>query len=103
MKCPRCQHENPTGMKFCGECGMSLARSNQGGPPAVSYGGLERQVGQLGQYGPHQGRLHGYYILIRSSRRSTMRNNSTTRPALATIQIHLNHPWKISATSPPSR
>ncbi len=25
MKCPRCQHENPTGMKFCGECAAPLA------------------------------------------------------------------------------
>ncbi len=25
MQCPRCQHENPPGMKFCGECAASLA------------------------------------------------------------------------------
>lgn len=25
MKCPRCQHENPAGLKFCGECGARLA------------------------------------------------------------------------------
>src|SRR5260370_23423235 len=25
MKCPRCQHENPPGMKFCGECAAPLA------------------------------------------------------------------------------
>src|SRR6266446_1134284 len=25
MKCLRCQHENPTGMKFCGECTAPLA------------------------------------------------------------------------------
>jgi class 3 adenylate cyclase/tetratricopeptide (TPR) repeat protein len=25
MKCPLCQHENPTGMKFCGECAAPLA------------------------------------------------------------------------------
>ena len=25
MKCPRCQHENPLGQKFCGECGARLA------------------------------------------------------------------------------
>ncbi len=37
-------------------------------------------------------RQYGSYVLIRSSRRSTRRNNSTTRPALATIQIHLNQP-----------
>jgi class 3 adenylate cyclase/predicted ATPase len=24
MKCPRCQHENPTGVKFCGACGTRL-------------------------------------------------------------------------------
>jgi len=25
MKCPRCQHDNPAGLKFCGECGARLA------------------------------------------------------------------------------
>jgi class 3 adenylate cyclase/tetratricopeptide (TPR) repeat protein len=25
MQCPRCQHENPLGMKFCGECAAPLA------------------------------------------------------------------------------
>lgn len=25
MKCPHCQAENPEGVKFCGECGRSLA------------------------------------------------------------------------------
>src|SRR5574341_1954512 len=24
MQCPRCQHENPAGVKFCGECGAHL-------------------------------------------------------------------------------
>jgi class 3 adenylate cyclase/tetratricopeptide (TPR) repeat protein len=24
IRCPRCQHENPTGVKFCGECGARL-------------------------------------------------------------------------------
>src|SRR5215218_7409311 len=24
MQCPQCQHENPTGQKFCGECGARL-------------------------------------------------------------------------------
>src|SRR5499426_1386107 len=24
MRCAHCQHENPTGMKFCGECGARL-------------------------------------------------------------------------------
>jgi Double zinc ribbon len=25
MQCPRCQHENPAGQKFCGECGRLAA------------------------------------------------------------------------------
>ena len=25
MPCPRCQHENPSGQRFCGECGARLA------------------------------------------------------------------------------
>src|SRR5262249_5234202 len=24
MKCPQCQHENPSGVRFCGECGARL-------------------------------------------------------------------------------
>ncbi|MFQ5990430.1 MAG: zinc ribbon domain-containing protein, partial [Candidatus Methylomirabilales bacterium] len=24
MQCPRCQHENPSGVSFCGECGARL-------------------------------------------------------------------------------
>jgi class 3 adenylate cyclase/tetratricopeptide (TPR) repeat protein len=27
MQCPRCQHENPAGMKFCGECGARFESS----------------------------------------------------------------------------
>jgi hypothetical protein len=27
MKCPQYEHENPTGQKFCGECGARLASS----------------------------------------------------------------------------
>ena len=25
MKCPKCQAENPDGVKFCGECGSSVS------------------------------------------------------------------------------
>jgi signal transduction histidine kinase len=47
MQCPRCQHEDPASQKFCGECGSSLARSDQGGPPAASYADLQREVERL--------------------------------------------------------
>jgi hypothetical protein len=47
MQCPRCQHENPTNQKFCGECGTSFARPNQGGTPAASYADLQREVDHL--------------------------------------------------------
>ena len=36
MRCPRCQHENPSGQKFCGACGTPLTASPSG-PPAPSY------------------------------------------------------------------
>jgi Double zinc ribbon/Adenylate and Guanylate cyclase catalytic domain len=26
MKCPKCQNDNPEGLKFCGECGAKLER-----------------------------------------------------------------------------
>jgi len=28
MKCPRCQHENPQGARFCEECAGPLARTS---------------------------------------------------------------------------
>ena len=34
MRCPRCQHENPSGQKFCGECGTPLAGASQARPHA---------------------------------------------------------------------
>ena len=36
MRCPRCQHENPSGQKFCGACGTPLT-ATLSGPPAPSY------------------------------------------------------------------
>jgi two-component system, NtrC family, sensor kinase len=44
MQCPQCQHENPTSMKFCGECGTPLSRSNTSGSPGASYADLERAL-----------------------------------------------------------
>src|SRR5262245_54717040 len=43
MRCPRCQHDNPAGQKFCGECGsrISLACSACGAsnPPGQKFCG----------------------------------------------------------------
>jgi class 3 adenylate cyclase/tetratricopeptide (TPR) repeat protein len=43
MQCPRCQHDNPAGQKFCGECGSRLASAcpSCGGinPPAQKFCG----------------------------------------------------------------
>ncbi len=43
MKCPKCQAENPEGMKFCGECGAKLERicpnCNFPNPPQFKYCG----------------------------------------------------------------
>ena len=36
MPCPRCQHENPSGQRFCGACGTPLT-ANPTGPPVPSY------------------------------------------------------------------
>jgi hypothetical protein len=36
MKCPRCQQENPTGQKFCGECGTPLQLLEGSTQPAPS-------------------------------------------------------------------
>ena len=41
MKCPRCQHENPSAVKFCGECGARLellcASCRAANPPANKF------------------------------------------------------------------
>jgi class 3 adenylate cyclase/tetratricopeptide (TPR) repeat protein len=41
MKCARCQHENPSGVKFCGECGARLELScpscRASNPPANKF------------------------------------------------------------------
>src|SRR6267143_3627580 len=34
MQCPSCQHENPAGQKFCGECGGRLVASSATAPVA---------------------------------------------------------------------
>jgi class 3 adenylate cyclase/tetratricopeptide (TPR) repeat protein len=43
MKCSRCQHENPAGVKFCGECGARLestcAACGAANPPANKFCG----------------------------------------------------------------
>ena len=43
MKCPRCQHENPQGQKFCGECGARLAMAcsscGAANPPGQKFSG----------------------------------------------------------------
>ena len=43
MPCPRCQHENPSGQKFCGACGTPLT-ANPSGPPAPSYAEVTRAL-----------------------------------------------------------
>jgi class 3 adenylate cyclase len=43
MRCPACQHENPAGQKFCGECGARLASlcpsCNASNPPGQKFCG----------------------------------------------------------------
>jgi adenylate cyclase len=43
MQCPRCQHDNPAGQKFCGECGGPLTSTCQScgaaNPPAQKFCG----------------------------------------------------------------
>ena len=44
MKCPRCQHENRSGAKFCGECGTPLRHPSEKGQPAPSYADVQRSL-----------------------------------------------------------
>jgi two-component system NtrC family sensor kinase len=47
MQCPRCQHENPTRQKLCGECGTPLRRTDASGAPGASHADLQREVEHL--------------------------------------------------------
>ena len=42
MRCPRCQHENPPGMRFCGDCGTPLRQLEGTAHSTSSYADLER-------------------------------------------------------------
>src|SRR5262245_1940903 len=44
MTCPRCQQENLSTMKFCGECGTPLQRAQGSAQPASSYADLKRSL-----------------------------------------------------------
>ncbi len=46
MDCPRCQHENPIGQKFCGDCGTSLRTTSEGSLPGASYAELQHEVSE---------------------------------------------------------
>jgi signal transduction histidine kinase len=44
MQCPRCQHQNPAGQKFCGECGTPLQHPDGSTRPARSYADVQRSL-----------------------------------------------------------
>src|SRR5262245_13085467 len=44
--CTRCQHSNPAGQKFCGNCGVPLTVANPSSPPAPSYAEVTRALGE---------------------------------------------------------
>jgi signal transduction histidine kinase len=44
MNCPRCQHESPADLKFCGECGTPLRSTSEAGPLVASYTDLKRDL-----------------------------------------------------------
>jgi two-component system, NtrC family, sensor kinase len=46
MQCPSCQQDNPTGQKFCGECGTPLQRPDGRALPARPYGNLQDSLSE---------------------------------------------------------
>ena len=56
MQCPACQHENPTAVKFCGECGARLERgalpAGTAANPARLWDKLAAEGPALGKHGP---------------------------------------------------
>ena len=52
--CPQCEHESPTGNRFCGRCGASLTSANQLVPrrentPATVVRALPSKLGPTGK------------------------------------------------------
>lgn len=45
MSCPRCQHDNFAGQKFCGECGAPVGFTDPSGP-ALSYTDLHHALSE---------------------------------------------------------
>jgi class 3 adenylate cyclase len=58
MKCPKCQYENPEGIKFCGECGTKLERTCPNcrftNPPQFKFCGECGQPLTLPSDAPHK-------------------------------------------------
>jgi two-component system, NtrC family, sensor kinase len=46
MNCPRCQQENPTEPKFCGQCGAPLGAVGPTGPAAPSHAEVTRALSE---------------------------------------------------------
>ena len=44
MKCPRCQHDNPSHAKFCLECGVPLGSTSESGPSGAPHAELQRAL-----------------------------------------------------------
>jgi signal transduction histidine kinase len=44
MQCPRCQHENPAGQRFCGACGTLLQDPSGSTQPTPSYMDLQHSL-----------------------------------------------------------
>jgi class 3 adenylate cyclase len=49
MECPKCQHENPNGAKFCNECAQELKPSPDLSPQELSIG---EKIYQIQRYLP---------------------------------------------------
>src|SRR5438093_13739538 len=59
MQCPACQHENPAGQKFCGECGARLSSAAPGStaatgpvPPAPESASVPERFASPAAYTP---------------------------------------------------
>jgi len=53
MKCPRCQHENEAGAKFCEECAAPLARAPSVAHCHLGLGKLYQRTGDRGKAQEH--------------------------------------------------
>ena len=89
MKCPKCQFENPDGIKFCGECGSKLEKiclnCNSSNPPHFKFCGGCGQNLQTPQKSPDYSEPQAYTPKFLADKILTSRSSIEGERKLVTV------------------